>query len=120
MGALIVALCLLAGIGKAVSDSSAHGSARLIHWFPSWGGPTSWRNKYRNGEPAQGPRFLLSTTALVFLTDLWHFANAATWACIDAAVVLAGWPTYRWWAVAGVVLRRVVFEPMYQWLRKSS
>ena len=120
MGALLVVLCLLAGVGKAVADAQSHGSPRLMHWFPSWAGATSWRLKYRNNDPAQGPRFFLSTTLLVFATDLWHFSNAFTWACIDAAVLLAGWHQYRWFAVAGVVLRRVVFEPMYQWLRKSS
>ena len=120
MGALLVALCLLAGLGKAVSDSAAHGSPRLLRWFPRWAGPESWANKYRNNDPAQGPRFWLSTTVLVLVTDLWHAANAFTGACLDAAVLVAGWPVYRWWAVAGIVARRIVFQPLYSYLRKST
>ena len=118
MGALLLVLLCAAGLGKAVADSVAHGSPRLLRWFPKWAGPESWRNKYRNGDPAKGPAFWLSTTALVFLSDLWHLSNAVTWACADAAVMLVGWSEYRWYAVAAVVLRRVAFVPMYAWLRK--
>ena len=36
----------------------------------------------------------------------------------DAAVLLTGWPAYRWYAVGAVVLRRCIFEPLYRFLRK--
>lgn len=41
---------------------------RLKFWWPEM----SWKNKYKNGDPKAGPRFLLSTTVFVFLTDAWH------------------------------------------------
>jgi len=113
--------CLLlagAGLGKAVADATAHGSPRLTRWFPSGVGPDAWRGKYRNNDPAQGPRFFLSTTALVFATDVWHFANFVTWACADAAFLLAAWTPYKWGAVAAVIVRRCIFQPVYGWLRK--
>lgn len=37
-----------------------------------WDPTISWRNKYRNGDPLLGPKFLFSTTFLVGLTDGWH------------------------------------------------
>ena len=116
--ALLIALLTLAGIGKAVADSVAHGSPRLLRWFPKWAGPDAWRNKYRNYYlDTKTPAFWGSTTVFVFATDLWHFANLITWACLDAAVLLAGWPTCRWAVLAGVGLRRLLFEPLYRFLR---
>jgi len=114
----LIFLLLLAAAGKAVADAQAHGSPRLVRWFPKWAGPDSWKLKYRDGEPAKGPSFWLADTLLVAFTDLWHFANLVTWAAADAAFLLAAFPTYRWWAVGAVVVRRLAFQPLYSWLRK--
>ena len=118
MAWLVLALLTLAAAAKATADAAAHGSPRLARWFPRGTGPNAWRNKYRGGEKANGPAFPLSTTLLVFATDLWHAANAVTWAAADAAFLLVAWPALRWWAVAAVGVRRVVFEPVYSYLRK--
>lgn len=117
MAALYVALFLLAGLGKAVADATAHGSSRLSKLSP-WFTAESWRLKYRNGDHAQGPRFFGSTTVFVAVTDGWHFANAVTGVCLDAAWLLATWPTLHWYAVAAVLARRVAFQPAYAFLRK--
>ena len=120
MAWLLVALCGLAGVGKALADAIAHGSARLAARGPWWINATSWTLKYKDyygGD--KRPRFPGATTWLVLLTDSWHFFNAVTWACADAAVLLAGWPMYRWYAVAAIVARRLVFQPIYAFLRKS-
>lgn len=37
-----------------------------------WDTRLSWKNKYKNGDKTQGPRFWKSTTWLVFVTDGWH------------------------------------------------
>ena len=37
-----------------------------------WNPEVSWKNKYKDGDPLKGPRFLFSTTLLVSLTDGWH------------------------------------------------
>jgi hypothetical protein len=39
-----------------------------IFWDPS----ISWKNKYKNGDPNYGEKFLFSTTLFVSLTDGWH------------------------------------------------
>lgn len=117
---LLLLLALLAAVGRMLADAQAHGSPRLARWFPRWAGPESWRLKYKGGDPAAGPAFLGSTTVLVFLTDLWHAANFLAWLAADAAVVLLAWPgPARWWGVGYVVLRRVVFQPGYSFLRKQ-
>jgi hypothetical protein len=54
----------------------------------------------------------------VGFSDAWHLSNTLSWAAADAAFLVAAWPGYRWWAVVGVALRRVVFQPLYSWLRK--
>ena len=36
----------------------------------------SWRNKYKNGDPNQGPIFPFSTSILCAITDLWHLTKS--------------------------------------------
>ena len=38
------------------------------YWYPVF----SWMNKWKNGDPKQGERFLGSSTIFVGLTDAWH------------------------------------------------
>jgi len=40
-----------------------------------WHMETSWVNKYKNGDPNQGPKYLGSTTFLVWTTDGYHLAR---------------------------------------------
>lgn len=52
-----------------------HPGANDQYWNPQ----ESWTNKYRNRDPEQGPKFPLSTTALVGFTDAKHlFGQAST------------------------------------------
>jgi len=37
-----------------------------------WDPEVSWRNKYKDGDPNKGPRFIGSDTIFVGLTDAWH------------------------------------------------
>ena len=117
---LLALLLIGAGVGKALADAIAHGSPRLSERGPWWNNATSWTRKYKDyygGD--KRPRFVGATTVLVFLTDGWHFFTAVSWACADAAVLVGAWPVYRWYAVFGIVARRIVFEPIYRQLRKS-
>ena len=44
----------------------------------------SWKNKYKDGDQAKGPRFPGATTWLVSLTDAWHLAKKG----LNAAMAL--------------------------------
>jgi len=48
----------------------------------------SWRNKYKNGDPLQGPKFIGSRTFLVWVTDLWHLSKTSMLLCFSFAIVL--------------------------------
>ena len=39
-----------------------------VFWNPS----ISWKNKWKLGDPQKGPKFFMSTTLFVFITDAWH------------------------------------------------
>lgn len=89
-----LALLLVAGIAKAVQDTVQFRYvdsvfAKMPAWFHKWADPAfSWRNKHKNGDPAQGPRFWFSTTLLVWLTDLWHFAQTIELTAVQVAIAL--------------------------------
>ena len=68
------------GISKAVSDTLEH------HYYTSifkqdyfndlfWNAEISWKNKYKDITVDKTPKFILSTSLLIFLTDGWHFFN---------------------------------------------
>lgn len=42
-----------------------------------WNPARSWKNKYRNHDPAQGPKFSGSTNIFVFTTDAYHMLRTA-------------------------------------------
>jgi hypothetical protein len=133
MAWLLIGLLAVAGAFRAVHDTLTHSpdNNRLRDWartrpfrikgFCWWlfiDTQASWNNKYKNGDPKQGPAFWGSTTVFVAFTDLWHLSNLLSWAAADAAFLLAAFPAYRWWAVSAVAARRIVFQPLYSWLRK--
>ena len=119
MLALLLALAALAAGWRAVHDTGTHAPEKLAKWGRFWDARTSWTRKYRGGLAQLGPRFPGSTTWLVALTDGWHLSNLLSWLAADVAVLVLAYGTPRLWpAVAYVVVRRVVFEPLYRWLRK--
>jgi hypothetical protein len=69
-----------AGVCKAIMDLTEEGVIK-----PSK--QDTWRNKYKNGDPAQGAKFFLSTSWLVFLTDGWHFFSFLRRLCTVLAII---------------------------------
>lgn len=66
-------LSAVAGLSDGVSDANFfHHAFRGSQYADFY---LSWRNKYKNGDPAQGERFFGSTTFLVWTTDLYHLSN---------------------------------------------
>jgi len=65
------------------------------YWQPS----QSWKNKYENGDPAQGPKFPGSTTWLVFVTDGYHLSRFTTHLFTSGAIAVKIGQKKRKWYV---------------------
>jgi hypothetical protein len=69
-------LIFLSGLFESVMDTlQFHYDVSIFkklinqrYWYPGF----SWMNKWKNGDPKQGERFLGSSTIFVGLTDAWH------------------------------------------------
>ena len=55
------------------------------NWFYP---PFSFRNKYKDRDPSKGPKFFMSTSVLVMLTDQYHLNNFINRAALTAALVI--------------------------------
>lgn len=117
---LLIALSILAGALRACHDSLTHspGVGKLSKLGPWWNSLTSWKRKYKNEDPAQGPAYFGATSWLVGFSDAWHASNLLSWLAADAALFVAAWPAYGWLALVPVAVRRLVFQPLYSYLRK--
>lgn len=87
---------------------------RLSNW---WNPARSWRMKWKNGDPAQGERFLLSSTALVWLTDAWHLFKGIMLVCLVAVVVCYKPILGLIDIILFLVLWGLFFETTYRWLK---
>jgi hypothetical protein len=67
---------LLAGFSNGLMDLIAYRYYLSIFNKSKFFNPNvSWRNKWKNGNPEYGERFLFSSTIFVFLTDGWHLVK---------------------------------------------
>ena len=93
-------LIALAGICNAIMDvlKTKYNNSIFLNWRnQTWFKPSlSWRNKWRNGDPSQGPKFFGSTTFLVFLTDFWHLSKFCMLMLISLALVFRE-PMFAWY-----------------------
>jgi len=86
-------LFIVAAISDAATDvisfrfeNSIFSKFKNKNWFdPS----ESWKNKYKNKNPQDGPAFFGSTTCFVFLTDAWHFFQMIMLTCFDFIAIFA-------------------------------
>lgn len=72
---VIPASCLFVagGFDGGAEYLKFHYTQNSTYWNPS----ISWRNKWKNGDPQQGERFFMSSTAFVGLTDGYHMLRTA-------------------------------------------
>lgn len=73
-------LVFTAGLANGLHETIHYHFSAFQRVFPAvkvqyWNPEHSWTNKYKNGDKAQGERFLFASTALVFLTDAKHLAD---------------------------------------------
>ena len=120
---IVAILTIIAGISKAITDCIAFNyeqsvfSGCILVW-DEWNPFKSWEKKYKKDEYGRFvtkngkkvPKFFLSTTILVFLTDPWHFFDLLRTFCIFAIALLLP----AWYIVVGAyVLFHVVFHVFY-------
>jgi hypothetical protein len=105
----------------------------MASWPERWqtfAGPGSWRNKYKNRDPQQGPAFPGATTWLVWLTDAWHLVK---FLMILSQLIALGWLSYQllqpdfspWlylpvFSLVGMLIRGLAFETLYQYHTMKS
>jgi hypothetical protein len=91
----------------------------LVFSFPSskfknlhaWNPVVSWRNKWKNGDPRQGERFLGSSTVFVFLTDAWHLSQ---FFFLNSLFAAAYFYEPGRLAIAEILLARAVFGLVFE------
>ena len=86
-------LVLLAGAAKGFNETLQFHWKEFKRQFPranpQWFNPAiSYRNKYKNHNSQDGPRFFLSTSVLVMATDQYHLNNFINRACWGTALVI--------------------------------
>jgi hypothetical protein len=70
----------IAGISDGTNEEISHHYRDFKKIFPNandryWDPNISWKNKYKNGDPTQGPKHFGSTTFLVWTTDGYHMTR---------------------------------------------
>ena len=123
-----------AGIANAIMDISSEGKFKNVKKPNWWNKDGSWVNKWKkdeNGKPISGKeKFPLSSTALVFTTDAWHFFQMVMLTCFALAIV-----TYSsangfgkvegsvWIFIIDFAIARIGFwlgfNPVYNFLKKK-
>ncbi len=108
-------LCVIAAaVCEGVMDTlQFHYMRSVFHQFSNktfWDPTISWRNKYRDGDPAAGPRFPGSITVFVGLTDAWHLFKLLrnVFVCLAVFLLLSAFISV-YWSMLYVVLYRVVY-----------
>ncbi len=125
-----ITLIVLSAVSKAFMDLCAHEA--LKSWGDWWTGHESWVNKYKtdkNGNVLLDnkgkmiPKFPLSTTILVWLTDGWHFwqklvYDPLTW---GAVIFILAMPIHWAWSCLIVsVSHKVIFELFYRIIKSTK
>jgi len=104
---------ILAGISEGVMDTLQFHYHRSIfikfnRYF--WNPQVSWKNKYKNNDPLQGPKFPLSTTLFVGLTDAWHLFKLVRNTFIFLGIVFLAVPANSvLFCILWIVLARILF-----------
>lgn len=86
-------LVFLAGSAKGFNETLQFNYRIFEKTFPGandqWFDPKkSWRNKYEDGLPDNGPKFFLSTSVLVMFTDQYHLNNFLQRSALMSALVI--------------------------------
>lgn len=93
---LIFILVLIAGIANGLADRIKFHDPFPNSKFWSAG---SWINVYKNNNPADGERFIGSTSFLSFLCDGWHLLKTIWIECLCISIAVAFGEAWFYFAV---------------------
>lgn len=121
--AMAMALVLAAAANATMDVLSFRYDRSVFAHCPgrSWLDPQlSWRNKWKDGDPAHGEAFPLSSTALVGVTDAWHCAKGLMLLALFAAILAPctllwelPWPAWLGLWLGMKLLWGLVFEGLF-------
>ena len=117
------ALMTFAGAMDGLAECSKYHYPAFSSTFPNhnpnfWS-PQSWRNKWKNGDPAQGERFFGSSTFLVWTTDGYHMSRMARNFAVAGAVTIEicgskkPWQVYLFEFLAYMICYNLGFTIVY-------
>jgi len=93
-------LLILGGIFSACVDVLRfRWNTSIFRNWPNqlWVNPNfSWRNKWKDGDPEKGEKFLGSSTIFVWLTDFWHLCKFIMILLFVGSIVFYN-PMIVWW-----------------------
>lgn len=108
-------LLLVSGMADGLAEACKFHPKGVTEVFGNpqfWDNSLSWRNKYRNGDPAQGAKFPLSTTALAWTTDGYHLSRMIRNSTMIAAITIRiGEPAKKWYYY---IAEAVIYYLTYQ------
>lgn len=124
--ALSLMMLLCASASNAVMDTLSYRFDQSVfaalppeahQW---WNPQISYKNKWKDGQRSHGEAYFLSSTALVPLTDAWHFFKWIAVSCLLIAILAPftqlfrlRWPAWIAIFVICDVLRGTVFELLF-------
>jgi len=108
---LTIALILVAAISNALMDLSSEGVFNGAYWNKD----TSWRNKWKYGQPKNGPAFPGSTTIFVWITDGWHFFQMIFHTCWQLAIAIQ---FEHWWLY--FLLYKLIFSGCFELIYRNK
>lgn len=119
IGSLVI--IFFAGMFNAVHDIAGNKAWYNISIFPAnepgsfWGHTNdTWQNKWARSEAGEvlvgKERFWLSSTALVWITDLWHASKSLMILAFQIAVLLYRRPAKRIFYLTDLVLVKLAFS----------
>jgi hypothetical protein len=119
IGSLVI--IFFAGMFNAVHDIAGNKAWYNISIFPAnepgsfWGHTNdTWQNKWARSEAGEvlvgKERFWLSSTALVWITDLWHASKSLMILAFQIALLLYRRPAKRIFYLTDLVLVKLAFS----------
>lgn len=120
-------LMLVGGTSDAVVEVLRHDYPAFKRTFnlsdTYWNPAVSWRNKWKDGDPAKGEAFPGSSTVFVFTTDGYHLMRSINHGAIMAAIVIKIGHKQKWYWYAADLLSysafySIGFNLTYELIRK--